>query len=117
MVVILAALCRCRTQADVAHLTPWQELIWHAMRGLRALPRHEGTTWRGTARTVLDQAPGLATEGSIVRLNGFTSTSTSQEVARRFMPPRGANLCAFVHLGRVLDVLTCFLRVGMAQAS
>lgn len=77
--------------------------IYHFLKGLEAMPKYEGTLWRGVSGDFAKAAPENFDQFSIIHFNGYSSASPSREVAKQFLADEGL-LLKFIDVSSARDV-------------
>merc|ERR1711988_542679 len=77
---------RYRNKDEMTKLKPY---VYHLLKGLEALPKYQGTLWRGVHGDFAEVAGENFSLCNIVNFNGYSSASPDRNVAKAFVAGKG----------------------------
>lgn len=76
-------------QCDAKEMEKLKGYLYHFHKGMEAMPKHQGTLWRGVHGDFAKAAPDNFDLYSIITFNGYSSASPSRKVAKQFEKCKG----------------------------
>merc|ERR1711970_757254 len=90
-------------RGDLGETQKLQTYLYHFDKGLEAMPKYQGTLWRGIRGDFAKAAPDNFDQFSIITFNGYSSASPNRNVAKNFGAGKGL-LLKFVDIASARDV-------------